>query len=86
MYNKSVETAQNRFRNKKKLFNNDPGVLNAELLGEKDQNFMLDVLWVGSHNPDQLIAESISHFRVIFNGLPGESKVVEMRSLRDQLF
>ena len=41
------------------------------------------MLWVGNHNPEQLIAQNLTHFRVIFNGLDNISELCDMRQLRD---
>ena len=61
-------------------------IITPELVGEKDKDFLLDMLWVGGHNPQQLIPQSLCHFRVIFNGLHNIGDMIDMRALRDQLF
>ena len=46
---------------------------------------IIDMLWVGNHNPELLIEENLTHFRVIFNGLENIGEMLDMRRLRDQL-
>lgn len=47
---------------------------------------MIDLLWVGNHDPKRLITSSLSHFRVVFNGLENIEELLDMRMLRDQLY
>lgn len=46
---------------------------------------MLDLLWVGSHNPKNVFASSLPHFRVLFNAIDNISEMLNMKILRDQL-
>lgn len=52
---------------------------------ENEESQLIDLLWVGGHNPKQLIAQNLSHFRVIFNGLDNIGEMLDMRMLRDKL-
>ena len=52
---------------------------------ELEDDEMLDLLWVGSHNPKDVFASSLPHFRVLFNAIDNISEMIDMKMLRDQL-
>ena len=86
-YTKSVESIPERYAISGASTNQAAlPLLNAALVGEDDENFMLDLLWAGKTNPKLLSPACLTHFRVIFNGLDNIADVINMRTLRDQLF
>ena len=55
----------------------------AQIYPNDEEADLIDVLWVGNHNPTTLIGSALSHFRVIFNGLDNIDELIDMRTLRD---
>ena len=51
----------------------------------KDKSGLIDVLWVGNHEPKRLQAKSLERFRVIFNGLENIDELLDFTMLRDSL-
>ena len=62
---------------------NFPTITRITESGEEDK--LIDLLWVGSHNADSVAPSVFENFRVIFNGVENVQEMCDMRRLRDQL-